>query len=100
MTSTCLALLTAHKETKADKKPLVFWQLNTNTFNHRFKGIMRNAGVEGFSFHCFRHEATSRFFEKSKLNDVEIALIVGHSDLRTLKRYTHSRPTSLLERLW
>ena len=100
MTSTCLTLLTEHLTTKNKEKPLVFWQLNPNTFNHRFRGILRNAGVEGFSFHCFRHEATSRFFEKSQLNDIEIALIVGHSDLRTLKRYTHSRPTSLLERLW
>jgi integrase len=100
ITSTCLDVLNAQQGTKDTKNPLVFWQLNPNTFNHRFKGIMRNAKVEGFSFHCFRHEATSRFFEKSQLNDVEIALIVGHSDLRTLKRYTHSRPTSLLERLW
>ena len=100
ITSTCLAVLTAQQATKEEKKPLVFWQLNPNTFNHRFRGIMRNAEVEGFSFHCFRHEATSRFFERSQLNDVEIALIVGHSDLRTLKRYTHTRPTSLIERLW
>jgi integrase len=100
ITSPCLKILNEQLATKKANEKLVFWQLNVNTFNHRFKGIMRNAGVKNFSFHCLRHEAITRFFERSNLNDVEIALMVGHSDLRTLKIYTHSRPTSLIDRLW
>lgn len=100
ITSPCLKILNEQLETKKVNEKLVFWQLNTATFNHRFKGILRNAGVKNFSFHCLRHEAITRFFERSNLNDVEIALMVGHSDLRTLKIYTHSRPTSLIDRLW
>ncbi len=46
------------------------------------------AGIEDLRFHDLRHEAISRLFEKG-LAIQEVAAISGHSDWRTLKRYTH-----------
>lgn len=58
----------------------------------------RKAGVEGLNVHDLRHEAVSRFFEKG-LNMMEVASISGHQDLAMLKRYTHLKPESLLDRI-
>ena len=50
-------------------------------------------------FHDLRHEATSRIFEKRKLDSVEIAAITGHKTVAMLQRYTHLRASDLAERL-
>jgi integrase len=49
--------------------------------------------------HDLRHEATSRFFENTDFDLMEISEITGHRDLRMLKRYTHLRADRLAERL-
>ncbi len=68
-------------------------------FNSRcFLWACREAGIEDFRFHDLRHEATSRLLERG-LNQMEVASITGHRDLRMLKRYTHLRPETLPERL-
>ena len=46
----------------------------------------------------YRHEATSRFFEKG-LNPIEVATITGHKDTKMLMRYTHLRAEDLVGRL-
>jgi integrase len=53
-----------------------------------------------FRFHDARHEATSRFFERTTLSDLQIAKITGHKDLRMLARYANLRGSNLAERLW
>lgn len=50
-------------------------------------------------FHDLRHEATSRLFEKHRLNSMEIAMITGHKTLAMLKRYTHLRASDLAKQL-
>lgn len=55
--------------------------------------------LEGLVFHDLRHEATSRLFEKRRLNSMEIAMITGHKTMAMLKRYTHLRATDLAKRL-
>jgi integrase len=50
-------------------------------------------------FHDLRHEATSRLFEKRKLDSMEIAMITGHKSLAMLKRYTHLRASELAKQL-
>ena len=49
--------------------------------------LVKRAGVNGFRFHDFRHEAISRFFEMG-LSVPEVALISSHRDARMLFRYT------------
>jgi integrase len=57
-----------------------------------FKRIATRAEVRDFRFHDLRHEATSRFFEGDKLQTMEIALITGHTEMKTLQRYANLRP--------
>ena len=49
-------------------------------------------------WHDLRHEAASRLFEKG-LHPMEVASITGHRSMQMLKRYTHLRPESLLDKL-
>ena len=57
------------------------------------------AKVEDLRFHDLRHEATSRLFEDTDLDAVEIATITGHKSMQMLKRYTHLRAHKLAKRL-
>lgn len=49
-------------------------------------------------WHDLRHEAASRLFEKG-LHPLEVASITGHRSMQMLKRYTHLKPESLLQKL-
>jgi integrase len=73
--------------------------------SHRFAYRVRQAAkeraeVSGLRFHDLRHEATSRFFERTQLTDTEIASITGHKDPRMLKRYANLRGSTLAKKLW
>lgn len=57
------------------------------------------AKVDDLRFHDLRHEATSRMFEETDLDAVEIATITGHKSMQMLKRYTHLRAHKLAKRL-
>ena len=57
------------------------------------------AGIEGLRFHDLRHEATSRFFEKTDLDALEISRITGHKSMQMLSRYSHLRTADLVHRL-
>ena len=67
-------------------------------FRHNIDRFRCKVDMEDWRFHDLRHEATSRLFEKG-LNMMEVASITGHEDLKMLKRYTHIRPETLVERL-
>ncbi|MBN6739711.1 MAG: site-specific integrase [Acidithiobacillus ferrivorans] len=54
---------------------------------------------ESLHFHDLRHEATSRFFERTDLDIMEIKGITGHRTLQMLARYTHLRVGNLAARL-
>ena len=69
-------------------------------FNSKNNGIFDIAGCVGLHFHDLRHEATSRLFEKTNLNELEIAKITGHKSLRMLARYANLRGSNLASRLW
>ena len=59
----------------------------------------RTAGIEDLRFHDLRHEATSRLFENTDLDIMEIRAITGHKTLQMLLRYTHLRTSRLADRL-
>ncbi len=54
--------------------------------------------IRTLRWHDLRHEAASRLFEKG-LHPMEVAAITGHRSMQMLKRYTHLKPESLLEKL-
>lgn len=74
------------------------WGLRPDSITQAFDRACKRAGIEDLRFHDLRHEATSRFFEKG-FNTMEVSSITGHQDLRMLKRYTHIRAESLVDRL-
>ncbi|MDR1397692.1 MAG: site-specific integrase [Desulfarculales bacterium] len=59
----------------------------------------KKAGIEDLRFHDLRHEATSRLFENTDLDLMEIRAITGHKTLQMLVRYTHLRTARLADRL-
>ncbi len=64
-----------------------------------FKRITKRAACDDLRFHDLRHEATARFFERTQLQTMEIALITGHTELKTLQRYANLRPSILASKL-
>jgi integrase len=57
------------------------------------------AQIEGLHFHDLRHEATSRLFENTDLDVMEIRAITGHKTMQMLARYSHLRMDRLADRL-
>lgn len=55
------------------------------------------AGVQDVVLHDLRHEGISRLFELGFAIQ-EVAMVSGHTNWRTLRRYTHLKPESLVEK--
>lgn len=62
-----------------------------------FKAAADKAKLEDIVLHDLRHEGISRMFELG-FEIQEVALVSGHTNWRTLRRYTHLRPASLVEK--
>ena len=62
-------------------------------------GIPGGWSAGALHLHDLRHEATSRFFEHTDLDIMEIKAITGHKSLQMLARYTHLRTARLADRL-
>jgi len=54
-----------------------------------FRKAVQAANISDFRFHDLRHTCGTRLADKG-VNLVVIAEILGHSDLRTVKRYCHA----------
>lgn len=81
-------------------KKRVFDLIPINGFSAAFKKITSRAGMENFKAHDLRHEALSRLFESNlSLTTMEIAMMSGHSDLKTLSRYLNLRPSIQADKL-
>ncbi|VIO72676.1 Tyrosine recombinase XerC [Bradyrhizobium ivorense] len=68
-------------------------------YNHRsvskaFARGCEELKIEDLHFHDLRHEGTSRLFEAG-LPIEKVALVTGHKDWRTLRRYTKLKPEEL-----
>ena len=78
-----------------------FYNVNEHHLSRQFKICCDKAEIFNVRWHDLRHEGTSRFFEKApNLTDREIALITGHENLNMLKKYSHLRPSTILNKLW
>ena len=72
----------------------------TSALSRKWGRVFEHAGCPDVGFHDLRHEATCRFYERTKLGDVQIARITGHKDLKMLKRYANLRGSDLAGQLW
>ncbi|MBX3697000.1 MAG: site-specific integrase [Dokdonella sp.] len=72
----------------------------TSLLSRQFARIFSAARCMDLHFHDLRHEATSRLFERTTLDAIEIAKITGHRSPRSLMRYANLRASTLAERMW
>jgi len=75
------------------------FSMSENAITIAMRRARAEAEIQDLTFHDLRHEATSRLFENTDLDLLEIAEITGHKNLQMLKRYTHLRADRLAERL-
>lgn len=101
LSSKAISILKRLRRRSKDESGRVFARLPADSvqLGRGFKRICKRAGVSDLRFHDLRHEATSRFFERTSLQTLEIALITGHSEQRTLQRYANLRPAYLAKKL-
>jgi len=72
--------------------------LKADSITQKFSRACEALGIEDLRLHDLRHEATSRLFEKG-LGIQEVASITGHTDYKSLKRYTHPQAEELAKKL-
>ena len=72
---------------------------DSDMLSKHFRRLCHRTNITDLKFHDLRHEATSRFFENGKLNDMEIMKITGHTQYSTLQRYANLRPSQLVSKM-
>ncbi len=72
----------------------------TNEVSQLYQQLFDLAECDDLHFHDLRHEATSRFVERTNLLDVEIMKITGHKTFHTFMRYANLRGSNLATKLW
>ncbi len=75
------------------------FKLSDVSITQAFIKTCQKAGIDGLTFHDLRHEGTSRLFEHTDLDIMEIKSITGHKTLQMLARYSHLRTYKLVDRL-
>ena len=101
LSTRALGQLAELKKRRVKGEPRVFATLPTisSVLGRGFKRITKRAECADLHFDDLRHEAVARFFERTTLQTMEIALITGHSELKTLQRYANLRPAILASKL-
>lgn len=67
---------------------------NAGSLGRAFRAACEALHIENLTWHDLRHEGISRLFEAGYRIE-QVALISGHKDWKSLKRYTNLRPESL-----
>ena len=67
------------------------------TLDAMFRKAKEKAGIEGMTFHDTRHEAITRLAKK--LHVLDLARMVGHSDIRQLQTYYNETAADIAARL-
>jgi len=73
--------------------------MSANAMTLAMRRARETAGISDLRLHDLRHEAISRFFERTDLDSLEISRITGHKSMQMLSRYTHLRSGRLADRL-
>lgn len=68
--------------------------LSVEGMSDAFTAACKATGIDGLHLHDCRHECTSRLFEAGMSVD-QVALVTGHADWRSLRRYANLKPESL-----
>ena len=76
------------------KKGKCIFPHKEDTVGSNFRRACVRLEIAGLTFHDLRHEGTSRLFEAG-YQIPEVAIVTGHRDWKSLKRYTNLKPASL-----
>lgn len=80
---------------KQRKRSNRIWPTGKTYASRVFHAAVLKAGIEDMVLHDLRHEGISRLFEAG-YEIQEVALISGHTEWKTLARYTHLAPASVI----
>lgn len=75
------------------KGPLIF-PYKPDSMGASFRRACQRLQIEDLHLHDLRHEGVSRLFEQGYTIE-QVAIVSGHRDWKSLKRYTNLRPDSL-----
>lgn len=92
-----IKILQSRPEPESPKEKVFGYSLDSITATMR--AACASAEIVDLRFHDLRHEATSRLFENTDLDIMEIRMITGHKTLQMLAGYTHLRAERLVQRL-
>ncbi|GHC17386.1 integrase [Kushneria pakistanensis] len=81
-------------EAQPRKEERIF-PFNSESTSNGFRRICQHLGIENLHFHDLRHEGISRLFERG-YQIQEVAMVSGHRDWKSLKRYVNLRPGELV----
>jgi integrase len=79
------------------RKSKRIFPVNAKTVGTYFSEAVAELGIKDLHLHDLRHEAISRLFEADYRIE-QVALVSGHRDWASLKRYTHPRAVDLHRR--
>jgi integrase len=71
---------------------------NPESVSASFQRACDRLGIKDLHLHDLRHEGISRLFERG-LDIPEVAMISGHQSWNMLRRYTHLKPATVLEKM-
>lgn len=89
----CMAIIERQQVRKKD--PERIFPFRPHDISLRFRAAADRVGLTDVVLHDLRHEGISRLFEMG-FQIQEVALVSGHTNWKTLQRYTHLRPDDLL----
>lgn len=72
----------------------LIWPYNPDSVSAAFRKVADLAGAHDLRFHDLRHEGISRLFEQG-YQIHQVAMVSGHKNWKTLKRYTQLKPEDL-----
>jgi integrase len=85
------------KETEIEnQRDHVLFPVSPDSMSKAFSRACKRTKIEDCHLHDLRHESICRLFERGLSIEQVAEHFTGHKDWRTLKRYTHLRPTSTL----
>lgn len=106
LTREILAILLAQRKACPKDEPRIFWSWkDPRVVSKRFRAIAVRAGMRDLKLHDLRHEATTRLSEqrdetgRATLDVLECMQITGHTQMSTIRRYTHHLPSRLAEQM-
>lgn len=76
------------------KKGLLVFPFKVDSVGASFRRACIRLQIADLHFHDLRHEGVSRLFERGYTIE-QVAIVSGHRDWKSLKRYTNLRPDSL-----